>query len=142
MWLEFYPSLQDVIEKGQEQPNLTVGIVVAVVVVIVSVFLRLIFGGKKKPVSGETILFSPELLGHSYYVDLWNPVCVVVQTRVEKTNPEPAETASSQGSGENEENKEKEESSAPARRKPTRRDNWNDWNLTQTGAAIKEHYRT
>ena len=62
-------------------------------VVIVSVFLRLIFGGKKKP------------------------------TRVEKTNVEPAETATSQGSGENEENKEKEESSAPARRRPTRRDN-------------------
>ncbi|KAG4998907.1 hypothetical protein JHK87_019979 [Glycine soja] len=86
-------KIYDVIEKGQEQPNLTVGIVVAVVVVILSIFLRLIFGGKKKP------------------------------TRVEKTNPEPAETASSQGSGENEENKEKEESSAPARRKPTRRDN-------------------
>lgn len=50
-------------------------------------------------------------------------VCLVVQTRVEKTNVEPAETATSQGSGENEENKEKEESSAPARRRPTRRDN-------------------
>ncbi|KAL2342840.1 hypothetical protein Fmac_004125 [Flemingia macrophylla] len=85
-------KIYDVIEKLEKQPNLTVGILVAVVVIVVSIFLRIIFGGKKP-------------------------------TRVVKTNVEPAETSTSQGSGENEENKEKEESAAPPRRRPTRRDN-------------------
>ncbi|XP_047156107.1 calnexin homolog isoform X2 [Vigna umbellata] len=89
----YKPKIHDLIEKGEEQPNLTVGILVAILVVFVSIFFRIIFGGKKQP------------------------------TRVEKTNLEPAESASNQKSGENEENKEKEESSAPPRRRSTRREN-------------------
>jgi len=50
-------------------------------------------------------------------------MCSAVQTRVEKTNLEPSESASNQTNGENEENKEKEESSAPPRRRSARRDN-------------------
>ncbi|XP_014505844.1 calnexin homolog isoform X2 [Vigna radiata var. radiata] len=89
----YKPKILDLIEKGEEQPNLTVGILVAILVVFVSIFFRILFGGKKKP------------------------------TRVEKTNLEPAESASNQKNGENEENKEKEESSAPPRRRSTRREN-------------------
>ncbi|KAK7399302.1 hypothetical protein VNO78_10483 [Psophocarpus tetragonolobus] len=89
-------KIYDIIENLEKQPNLTVGILVAFVVVFVSIFLRILFGGKKQP----------------------------AQARVEKTNVEPSESSTSQGSGENEENKEKEESSAaPARRRSTRRDN-------------------
>ncbi|XP_068664883.1 calnexin homolog [Aristolochia californica] len=38
----------DVIEKGEGQPNLTIGILGSVVVVLVTVIFRVIFGGKKR----------------------------------------------------------------------------------------------
>lgn len=38
---------QDVIEKGEKQPNLTIGILVSVVAVIITVLFKIIFGGKK-----------------------------------------------------------------------------------------------
>ncbi|KAH9705732.1 calnexin 2-like [Citrus sinensis] len=37
----------DVIEKGEKQPNLTIGILVSVVAVIITVLFKIIFGGKK-----------------------------------------------------------------------------------------------
>ncbi|KAG2571878.1 hypothetical protein PVAP13_7KG122636 [Panicum virgatum] len=37
----------DVIEKGEKQPNITIGILVSVVVVFVTVLFRILFGGKK-----------------------------------------------------------------------------------------------
>ena len=37
----------DVIEKAEKQPNLTIGVLVSIVVVIFSILLKLIFGGKK-----------------------------------------------------------------------------------------------
>ncbi|KAB2609023.1 calnexin-like protein [Pyrus ussuriensis x Pyrus communis] len=37
----------DLIEKAEQQPNLTVGILVAIVVIIFSVLVKLLFGGKK-----------------------------------------------------------------------------------------------
>jgi len=40
-------KILDLIEKGEKQPNLTIGILVSVVVVIFTILLRLIFGGKK-----------------------------------------------------------------------------------------------
>jgi hypothetical protein len=39
--------LQDLIEKGEKQPNLTIGILVSVVVVIFTILFKVIFGGKK-----------------------------------------------------------------------------------------------
>lgn len=42
--------LQDLIEKAEKQPNLTIGIIVAIVVVVLTVLFRLVFGGKKRPV--------------------------------------------------------------------------------------------
>ncbi|XP_008807839.1 calnexin homolog [Phoenix dactylifera] len=36
-----------IIEKGEQQPNLTIGILVSVVVVIATVIFRILFGGKK-----------------------------------------------------------------------------------------------
>lgn len=49
--------LQDLLEKAEKQPNLTIGVLVSVVVVFLSVFFKLIFGGKKKPVSIHKISF-------------------------------------------------------------------------------------
>nr|XP_010910131.1 calnexin homolog [Elaeis guineensis] len=37
----------DVIEKGEKQPNLTIGILAAIVVVVATVIFRILFGGKK-----------------------------------------------------------------------------------------------
>ncbi|XP_019416743.1 PREDICTED: calnexin homolog [Lupinus angustifolius] len=85
-------KIYDIIEKGEKQPNLTIGALVAVVVVFLTIFFRIIFGGKKKP------------------------------ARVEKKNTAQAETSSSQAGEENEENKEKEETSAAAPRRRTRRE--------------------
>uniref|UniRef100_A0A1D1Z8F9 Calnexin 1 n=1 Tax=Anthurium amnicola TaxID=1678845 RepID=A0A1D1Z8F9_9ARAE len=39
----------DVIEKGEKQPNLTIGILVSVVVVLLTIVFKILFGGKKKP---------------------------------------------------------------------------------------------
>ncbi|CAL5204451.1 unnamed protein product [Lathyrus oleraceus] len=81
----------EIIEKGEKQPNLTIGIIVSVVIVFVSIFFRLIFGGKK-PAN--------------------------VEANVEKkTN---TETTSKQDGGEKEDNKEKEETANPPRRRPKR----------------------
>nr|AFK38191.1 unknown [Lotus japonicus] len=40
-------KIYDIIEKGEKQPNLTIGILVSVVVVFLSIFFRILFGGKK-----------------------------------------------------------------------------------------------
>ena len=45
-------SAQELIEKAEKQPIITIGVLVSIVVVILTVFLKLIFGGKK--VSFET----------------------------------------------------------------------------------------
>jgi calnexin len=42
---------QDVIEKGEKQPNITIGILVSVVIVFVTVLFKILFGGKKPVVS-------------------------------------------------------------------------------------------
>ena len=48
--------LQDIIEKGEQQPNLTIGILVSIVVVIATVIFRILFGGKKPAVSSLVFL--------------------------------------------------------------------------------------
>ena len=52
--------MQDLIEKGEKQPNLSIGILVSIVVIVFTVILKLIFGGKK-PVSVEVELLSSYL---------------------------------------------------------------------------------
>ena len=47
---------QELIEKAEKQPIITIGVLVSIVVVILTVFLKLIFGGKK--VSSETAGFA------------------------------------------------------------------------------------
>jgi len=42
--------VQDLIEKGEKQPNLTIGVLVSIAVVIFTIIFRILFGGKKKPV--------------------------------------------------------------------------------------------
>jgi calnexin len=37
----------DLLERAEKQPNLTIGVLVSIVVIICSVFLKLVFGGKK-----------------------------------------------------------------------------------------------
>ncbi|KAK6153852.1 hypothetical protein DH2020_013491 [Rehmannia glutinosa] len=83
----------DLLEKAEKQPNLTIGILVSVVVVIFSVLLKLIFGGKK-------------------------PAKVSAETK--KTDV--AETSNNQGSTEEKE-EQNEDAAAPPRRRNTRRDN-------------------
>nr|CAB3484403.1 unnamed protein product [Digitaria exilis] len=80
----------DVIEKGEKQPNITIGILVSVVVVFVTVLFRILFGGKK-PVA---------------------PVKPVVEAKKPKTT----ETDAAGSSGDKEEEDEKEETAAPRRR--------------------------
>ncbi|KAL1326703.1 hypothetical protein HN51_036826 [Arachis hypogaea] len=85
-------KIHDLIQKGEKQPNLTIGVLVSVVVVFLTIFFKLIFGGKKKP------------------------------ARVEKPSPAPKESKANQSGEENDENKEKEETSASAPRRRIRRD--------------------
>lgn len=43
--------LQDVIEKAEKKPNLTIGILISITVVLFTLFIRILFGGKKPEVS-------------------------------------------------------------------------------------------
>ncbi|MCL7040375.1 hypothetical protein MKW94_015053, partial [Papaver nudicaule] len=40
-------KIYDIIEKGEKQPNITIGILVSVALVILTIFYRILFGGKK-----------------------------------------------------------------------------------------------
>ncbi|KAG8388176.1 hypothetical protein BUALT_Bualt02G0098600 [Buddleja alternifolia] len=85
----------DLLEKAEKQANLTIGILISIVVVFVSVLFKLIFGGKK-------------------------PAKVTVEAK----KPEVAESSNDAGSSEEkEEEKEDAGVGAPPRRRITRRDN-------------------
>ncbi|XP_012487663.1 calnexin homolog [Gossypium raimondii] len=42
-------QILDLIEHAETQPNLTIGVLVSIVVIILTIFFKLIFGGKKQP---------------------------------------------------------------------------------------------
>ncbi|XP_071722508.1 calnexin homolog 1-like isoform X2 [Rutidosis leptorrhynchoides] len=51
-FLSAYKSkILELIEKAETQPNITIGVLVSIVVVSLSIFLKLIFGGKKQQVT-------------------------------------------------------------------------------------------
>ncbi|KAL5700517.1 hypothetical protein ACHQM5_025950 [Ranunculus cassubicifolius] len=80
-------KIYDVIEKAEKQPNLTLGVLVSVIIVILTIFFRLIFGGKKPA------------------------------PKVTKQPTTAAPAATTEGtSGEKEEETEKEDTAAPRRR--------------------------
>ncbi|KAK3183292.1 hypothetical protein Dsin_030578 [Dipteronia sinensis] len=100
-FLEAYKlKILDVIEKGEKQPNLTIGILVSIVVVFLTILFKLIFGGKKKVPKVEP---SPTVAAES------------------SGNQESSSSGEKEGEKE-EETTEKEQTAAPARRK-SRRDN-------------------
>lgn len=109
--------LQELIEKAEQQPNLTIGVLVAIVVVFFSLFLKLIFGGKKVKTK-----FHKEFYAQWSFVDSEkNLINMVLQAAapVEKKKPEVAESSKS-----GDEAEKKEETAAPRKRQP-RRDNQN-----------------
>jgi len=85
----------ELIEKAEKQPNITIGVLVSVVVVILTLFVRIIFGGKKAKVEKK-----PE------------PVA-------ETSNKE----GSSSSDEKKEETEGENEAAAPARRRQSRREN-------------------
>lgn len=91
----YKPKIIYVIELGEKQPNITIGILVSIVVIILTVFFRILFGSKK-------------------------PVVNTTETRSDT-----AETSNSQGSSgekEDEDEDEKGDSAVPPRRRSTRRE--------------------
>ncbi|KAK9995242.1 hypothetical protein SO802_019928 [Lithocarpus litseifolius] len=46
-------KIYDLIEKGEKQPNLSIGILVSIVVIVFTVIFKLIFGGKKQARVGK-----------------------------------------------------------------------------------------
>ena len=129
-----YVCMQDVIEKGEKQPNLTIGIIVSVIVVFFTIFLRIIFGGKKQqPVGAKFIIltykFGAEWRSRGFTIYVY---CLCVQAKREEksasasTSAAAAESSNDQSSsgGEKEEEKEEGVAAAPARRRSgARRDN-------------------
>uniref|UniRef100_A0A7N0VEM1 Calnexin n=1 Tax=Kalanchoe fedtschenkoi TaxID=63787 RepID=A0A7N0VEM1_KALFE len=96
-FLSSYKSkLVDLIDNAEKQPNLTIGILFSVVVIIFTILLKIVFGGKKK-------------------VDK-----VTTQTQTQTSNSAAEEASNDHGGIEKEEN-EKEDATAPRRR--SRRDN-------------------
>jgi len=88
-------KILDLIEKGEKQPNLTIGILVSVVVVIFTILFKVIFGGKKN-----------------------------VRVEKKNTGvAETSNSQGSSGEKEEEEEKEKEEDPAAPRRRSARREN-------------------
>ncbi|XP_054806912.1 calnexin homolog [Prosopis cineraria] len=85
-------KIYEIIEKGEKQPNVTVGVLVAVVAVFLTVVFKILFGGKKKP------------------------------AKAKKTSGEPTESSNEQSSEVKEENEEKEETSGAPRRRTKRDD--------------------
>ncbi|KAH7683384.1 Calreticulin/calnexin protein [Dioscorea alata] len=65
-FLEAYKiNIIDVIEKGEKQPNLTIGILVSIVVVFLTIIFKILFGGKRavapaKPPSETKTVDAPE----------------------------------------------------------------------------------
>ncbi|XP_077212355.1 calnexin homolog [Tasmannia lanceolata] len=94
-FLEAYKlKIIDVIEKGEKQPNLTIGILVSILVVILTVFFRVLFGGKKPAAAPKA---------------------------TEETKNAAAAEADNQGSsGEKEDENEKEDVAAPRPRRSRR----------------------
>ena len=115
---------QDVIEKGEKQPNITIGILVSVVVVFATVLFRILFGGKKPAVSSSqciTALFILNMKRSSTQI-----ICLLqapVKPAVEAKKPKATETEGAGSSGDKvekeedeKEEDEKEETAAPRRR--------------------------
>ncbi|EEF51668.1 calnexin homolog [Ricinus communis] len=93
---EHKDKIIDIIEKGEKQPNLTIGILVSIVVVIFTVLFKILFGGKK-PAKVE-----------------------------EKPAPAAETSKKEESSGEKAEENEKEDAAAaaaPPRRRQARREN-------------------
>lgn len=82
-------KILDLIEKGETQPNLTIGIIVSILVITLTILFKILFGGKKK-----------------------------VAAKVESKKAEVGESSNNKGSGEEKtEESEKEEAAAPRRRR-------------------------
>ncbi|KAF6163036.1 hypothetical protein GIB67_013099 [Kingdonia uniflora] len=89
-------QILDIIEKGEKQPNITIGVLVSVAVVILSIIYKILFGGKK-------------------------PVAKVVTEEESKSTSKPSDTTDQGTSGAKEE--ETDDAAAAPRRRNTRREN-------------------
>lgn len=49
---------QELIEKAEEQPNIAIGVLGSIVVVILTVFFKILFGGKKPAVCAQYLLYT------------------------------------------------------------------------------------
>lgn len=119
--------LQDLIERGEKQPNITISILVSFVVIILTIFFRILFGGKKTVVcyldlkacafpKSNVILADP--LQNKF---LFSEILQVNVTEASRSDA--AEPSNNQGSsGEKEDEGEKEDAAAPPRRRNTRRE--------------------
>ncbi|KAK7839967.1 calnexin homolog [Quercus suber] len=85
-------KIYDLIEKGEKQPNLSIGILVSILVIVFTIVFKLIFGGKKQ-----------------------------ARVEKEKTEVADTSNNQG-SSGDNEEEKEKEDAAAPRRRGGSRRE--------------------
>ncbi|KAM0934782.1 putative calreticulin/calnexin, concanavalin A-like lectin/glucanase domain superfamily [Dioscorea sansibarensis] len=48
-------KIVDAIEKGEKQPNLTIGVLVSIVIVILTIIFKILFGGKKPAVPTNSV---------------------------------------------------------------------------------------
>ncbi|XP_058102704.1 calnexin homolog [Magnolia sinica] len=97
-FLEAYKiNIIDVIEKGEKQPNLTIGVLISILVVILTIFFRILFGGKK-PAAAAKVIKETE-----------NAAAAAA-----------AETDNQGSSGEKEDGNEKEDAAAPRPRRSRR----------------------
>ncbi|KAL9369680.1 hypothetical protein Peur_040879 [Populus x canadensis] len=96
----YKPKIIDLIEQGEKQPNITIGTLASIVIVIFTIFYRILFGGRR-------------------------PVVDVPET----SSPDAAVTSINQGGSrereredENDDENEDEDAAVPPRRRATRRE--------------------
>lgn len=109
---------QDLLEKAETQPNLTIGIIISIIVVVLTILFKLLFGGKKaQPVSVVFHFCTSRFTYDIHQCDLLN-LCLQAAAAVkESKKSDGAETSNGEGK------EEKEDSGGAPRRRSTRRDN-------------------
>lgn len=96
----YKPKILELIEKAETQPNLTIGVIVSIIVVIFSIFVKILFGGKKA-----------------------SPAAAASAPAPQRSDASAAESSNIEKSDGKEEENENEEERAAAPRRRTRRDN-------------------
>lgn len=120
--------MQDLIDKAEKQPNITTGVIVSVVVILLTVLFKILFGGKKHTVCYYTfhifaVLCISDVVVLDHYTCKLFLRCTLQVAAHEPNRGAAAETATNPGTRSSEvKADESEKEDAALRRRSTRRE--------------------